>query len=74
MTMTYINGIYRLDAQSRDNKELIKELTLAIKMLAEDVALMYGSDEQGVIDDIIADIKENRKRIANEANRLEQRM
>ena len=37
MIMTYVNGKYRVDAESDNARELIKELALCIKTLAQDL-------------------------------------
>ena len=36
MIMTYVNGKYRVEAESDNTRELIKELALCIKTLARD--------------------------------------
>ena len=40
MIMTYVGGKYRVDAESDNARELIKELALCIKTLAHDLAEM----------------------------------
>lgn len=40
MIMTYVNGKYRVDAESDDARELIKDLALCIKTLAQDLITM----------------------------------
>ena len=40
MIMTYVNGKYRVDAESDDARELIKELALCIKTLSPDLISM----------------------------------
>lgn len=40
MIMTYVNGKYRIDAESDNARELIKELALCIKTLAQDLITM----------------------------------
>ena len=40
MIMTYVNGKYRVDAESDNARELIKELALCIKTLAQDLVEM----------------------------------
>ena len=42
MIMTYVNGKYRVDAESDNARELIKELALCIKTLAQDLISMDG--------------------------------
>ena len=42
MIMTYVNGKYRVDAESANGRELIKELALCIKTLAQDLISMDG--------------------------------
>ena len=37
MIMTYVNGKYRVEAESDNARELIKELALCIKTLAQDL-------------------------------------
>ncbi len=37
MIMTYVNGKYRVDAESDNARELIKELAMCIKTLAQDL-------------------------------------
>ena len=40
MIMTYVNGKYRVDAESDNARALIKELALCIKTLAQDLIEM----------------------------------
>ena len=40
MIMTYVNGKYRIDAESDNARELIKELAQCIKALAQDIIAM----------------------------------
>lgn len=40
MIMTYINGKYRVDAESANARELIRELALCIKTLSQDLIEM----------------------------------
>ena len=42
MIMTYVNGKYRVDAESDNARELIKELALCIKTLAQDLIAIDG--------------------------------
>ena len=56
MTLTFINGTYRLNAETEDAQELLKELSLAIKMLSEDLTEANESSSQKVIDDLILDL------------------
>ena len=56
MTLTFINGTYRLNAETGDAKELLKELSLAIKMLSEDLTEANESSSKKIIDDLIVDL------------------
>lgn len=56
MTLTFINGTYRLNAETEDAKELLKELSLAIKMLSEDLTEANESSSKKIIDDLILDL------------------
>ena len=56
MTLTFINGTYRLNAETEDAKELLKELSLAIKMLSEDLIEANESSSKKIIDDLILDL------------------
>lgn len=40
MIMTYVNGKYRVNAESDNARELIKELALCIKTLSQDLISM----------------------------------
>ena len=59
MIITYIKGKYRLNAKSSDAKELIRELTLALKMLAQDASISSDEDSQGIIRDIVLDLEDS---------------
>lgn len=37
MVITYIDGVYSVSAESKDSTELIKEMSLAINMLANEI-------------------------------------
>ena len=56
MTLTFINGTYRLNAETEDAKELLKELSLAIKMLSDDLTEANESSSKKIIDDLILDL------------------
>ena len=56
MTLSFINGTYRLNAETEDAKELLKELSLAIKMLSEDLTEANESSSKKIIDDLILDL------------------
>ena len=56
MTLTFINGTYSLNAETEDAKELLKELSLAIKMLSEDLTEANESSSKKIIDDLILDL------------------
>lgn len=58
MIMTYINKRYRLSAQSRNAEELVKELTLAIRMIAQDVAVKKEVDVKEVLQEVVFDIED----------------
>ena len=57
MTITYLKGTYRLNAQSRDANELIQEMTTAIKILVQDVTLGVDN-ESNLIQSIISNLRE----------------
>ena len=42
MIMTYVNGKYRINAESDNARELIKELAQCIKALSQDLIEMDG--------------------------------
>ena len=55
MIMTYVNGKYRVDAESDNARELIKELALCIKTLAQDLVEM-DEDAHKVAAEITLDL------------------
>ena len=46
MIMTYVDGKYRVDAESDSARDLIKELALCIKTLAQDLIFMDGDSHK----------------------------
>lgn len=56
MTITFINGQYSLHGSSRDINELIKELTLTLKMLAEDASLVNNESQDKICLEIMSDL------------------
>ena len=58
MILTYVRGKYRINAQSRNAEKLIKELTLCIRMLAQDVAMSTNEDTENVLREIVFDIED----------------
>ncbi len=58
MIMTYVKGEYRVSAQSRDVRELIKELALSIRMLTQDLVEMDEANAQKVKREVAQDLKD----------------
>lgn len=58
MIMTYVKGEYRVNAQSRDARELIKEMALSIRMLTQDLVTMDEENAQKVRTEIALDLKD----------------
>lgn len=56
MIMTYVNGKYRVDAESDNARELIKELALCIKTLAQDLIAMDEENAHKMIAAITRDL------------------
>ena len=56
MTITFINGKYSLHGSSRDINELIKELTLTLKMLAEDASLVNNESQDKICLGIMSEL------------------
>ena len=48
MIMTCVNGKYRVDAESDNARELIKELALCIKTLSQDLISIDGENSHKV--------------------------
>ena len=48
MIVTYVKGEYKINVQSKDARELIKELALCIKTLTQDLIEMDKENEHNV--------------------------
>ena len=56
MIMTYVNGKYRVNAESDNARELIKDLALCIKTLSQDLIAMGEENAHKVSVSITRDL------------------
>ena len=56
MIMTYVNGKYRVNAESENARELIKELAQCIKALSQDLIAMDEENAHKVVVAITRDL------------------
>ena len=56
MIMTYVNGKYRVDAESADAWELIRELAQCIKSLSQDLIAMDEENARKIVVAVTRDL------------------
>lgn len=56
MIMTYVNGKYRVNAESDNARELIKELAQCIKTLSQDLIAMDEENARKIVVAVTCDL------------------